>query len=93
MEPYFRKHIENFVNVIRIPQKMHFEKNKIVKNYWEADHNFSCGQNKVVDRESRLIPTKIKETVHSLRNLNDINNFFCVLNEIWLHNLRYFLVN
>ena len=41
MEPCFRKHIGNFVNVIRIPQKMYFEINKIAKNYWKADHNFS----------------------------------------------------
>ena len=25
---------------------------------WEADHNFSWDQKKVVDRESRLIPRK-----------------------------------
>ena len=28
---------------------------------WEADHNFSWDQKKVVDRENRLIPKKIKK--------------------------------
>ena len=30
---------------------------------WEADHNFSWDQKKVIGRESRLIPRKIKETI------------------------------
>lgn len=41
MEPCFRKHIGNFVNVISIPQKTYFETNKIAKNYWKADQIFS----------------------------------------------------
>ena len=41
------------------------DKNEIEKHCWEADHNFSWGQKKVVDRESRLIPGYIKETIHS----------------------------
>ena len=49
------------------------EKNGIAKHCWEADNNVSWEQKKVVDRESRLIPKKIKETIHSLKNLNDIN--------------------
>ena len=40
---------------------------------WEADHNFNWDQKKVIDRESRLIPRKIKETIHSLKNPNHIN--------------------
>ena len=38
------------------------EKNESVKHYWDTDHNFSWDQKKVVDRESRLNPRKIKET-------------------------------
>ena len=51
------------------------EKNEIVKHGWdwEADHNFSWDQNKVVDRQSRLNYQKIKETIHSLRNLYHTN--------------------
>ena len=41
----------------------------IVKSY----HNFSLDQKKVVDRESRLIPRKIKETLHYLKNPNHIS--------------------
>ena len=36
------------------------DKNEIAKHCWEADHNFSWDQKKVVDRESRLISKKIK---------------------------------
>ena len=88
MKPYFTKHIGNFVNVLKIPQKMYFKKDKIAKNCWDADHNFSWDQKKVVDQESRLIPRKIKETLHSLRNSNDTSNFFFMVTEIWLPNFR-----
>ena len=39
------------------------DKNEIAKHCWEADHNFNWDQKKVVDRESRLVPRKIR---HSL---------------------------
>ena len=64
------------------------DKNEIAKHCWEADHNFNWDQKKVVDRESRLIPRKIKETIHSLKNPNHINKIFYTLPEIWLPNLR-----
>ena len=60
------------------------DKNEITKHCWEADHNFNWDQKKVIDRESWLIPRKIKETIHSLKNPNHIN----MLPEIWLPNLR-----
>ena len=66
-----------------------FDKNEIAK---EADHNFNWNQ-KVIDRESRLIPRKIKETIHSLKNPNHINKISYMLPEIWLPNLRQFLVS
>ena len=69
------------------------DKNEIAKHCWEADHNFNWDQKKVIDRESRLIPRKIKETIHSLKNPNRINKISYMLPEIWLPNLRYFLVN
>ena len=49
------------------------EKNEIAKHCWEADYNFRRDQKKVVDRESRLISRKIKETIHSLKIPNHIN--------------------
>ena len=49
------------------------DKNEIAKHCWEADHNFNWDQKKVIDRESKLIPRKIKETIHSLNNPNHIN--------------------
>ena len=64
------------------------DKNEIAKHCWEADHNFSWNQKKVIDRESRLIPRKIKETIHSLKNPNHINKISNMLPEIWLPNLR-----
>ena len=63
-------------------------KNEIAKHCWEADHNFNWDQKKVIDRESRLIPRKIKETIHSFKNPNHINKIHYVLPEIWLPNLR-----
>ena len=64
------------------------DKNEIAKHCWEADHNFNWDQKKVIDRESRLIPRKIKETIHSLKNPNHINKISYMLPEIWLPNLR-----
>ena len=48
------------------------DNNEIAKHCWEADHNFNWDQKKFVDRESRLISRKIKETIHSLKNPNHI---------------------
>ena len=55
---------------------------------WEADHNFNWDQKEVIDRESRLIPRKVKETIHSLKNPNHINKIPYMFPEIWLPNLR-----
>ena len=41
-------------------------------------------QKKVNYRKSRLIPRKIKETIHSLKNPNHIDKISCMLPEIWL---------
>ena len=64
------------------------DKNEIAKHCWEADHNFNWDQKKVIDRESRLIPIKIKETIHVLKNPNQINKIFYMLPEIQVPNLR-----
>ena len=64
------------------------DKNEITKHFREADHNLSWDQKKFIDRESRLIPRKIKETIHSLKNLNHINKISYMLPEIWFPNLR-----
>ena len=45
--------------------------------------NFNWDQKNVVDRESRLIPRKNKETINSLRNLN-INKISYMLPKMWL---------
>ena len=64
------------------------KKNKIAKDCWEADHNFSWDQKKVVDMESRLIPRKVKETIPYFKNPNRINKIFYTFPTIWLPNLR-----
>ena len=64
------------------------EKNEIVKHCWEADHNFSLDQKKVIDRDSRLIQRKIKESIHSLKNPNNINKISYILFEISPPNLQ-----
>ena len=68
------------------------EKNEIAKHCWEAGHNFRWDEKKVLDGESRLIPTKIKETIHSMKNLSHINKICYMLPEIWFPNLQQFLV-
>ena len=65
----------------------HCEKNEIAKHCWEADPTFNWDQKKVIDRENRLIPRKIKETIYSLKNPNQIKNISYMLPEIWLPNL------
>ena len=67
------------------------EKNEIAKHCWEADHNFSWDQKEVVDRKSMLIPTKIKGTIHSLKNPNHISKVSNMFAEIRLPYLRQFL--
>ena len=42
---------------------------------------------KVVDRESRLISKKIKETTHSLRSPNHVNQMLYILPELWYTSL------
>ena len=69
------------------------EKNEMVKHCWEADHNFSWDREKNIDRESRLILSKMKETINSLKNPNHFNKIFHMLPQIWLPNLLQFLVN
>ena len=59
-----------------------YDKNEIAKHCWEADHNFSWDQREVIERESMLIPKKIKETIHSLKNPNYINKISYMLPEI-----------
>ena len=63
------------------------KKSEIAKHCWEADHNISWDQGKVIDRESRLIPGKIKKTIYYLKNFNHINKISCMLPEILLLNL------
>ena len=73
-------------------RKCDCEKNEIANHCWEADHNFRWDQKKVVDRESRLIPRKIKETLHFLKNPNYIDKISYMFCKIWLPNLCWLLV-
>ena len=59
-----------------------FYKNEIAKHCCEEDHNFNWDQKKFIDRESWLILSKIKETIHSLKNPNHINKISYILAEI-----------
>ena len=51
------------------------DKNEIAKHCWEADHNFNWDQEKVIDRESRLISRKIKEPYILSRILTTLTKF------------------
>ena len=63
------------------------DKKEIAKHCWETEHNFNWDPKKVIDRKSRLIHRKIKETIHSLKNPNHIKISY-ILPEICLPNLR-----
>ena len=65
-----------------------YDKNEMAKHCWEADKSFNWDQKKVIDKESKLTPRTIKETIHSLKNSNHINKISYMLPEIWLTNLR-----
>ena len=58
------------------------EKNEIVKHCWEAVPNYSCDQKNVGYRENRLIPRKIKETIHFLRSPNHFNEISYMFSEV-----------
>ena len=60
------------------------EKYETAKRCLEADHNFSWDQKTIVDKESRLIPRKIKGTRYFS---NHINKNFYMVPELWLHNV------
>ena len=59
-----------------------------VKLCWELDHNFSRDQRKVINREFKLIPRKIKEIIQSLKNHTHRDKISFMLPENWLPNLR-----
>ena len=65
---------------------------EIVYISFYADHNFSWNQEKVVDTENSLIPRKIKETIHSLKNSNHINKISYMLPEMWVTNLLIYFI-
>ena len=67
----------------RSVRNCHCDKNEIAKQCWETDHHFNWDQKKVIDRESRLIPRKIKETINSLKNPLHINKISYMLPKIW----------
>ena len=59
---------------------------KIVKNCWNEDHILELESKKTIDGENKLIPRKIKDDIHSLKNPN-LNKVCYMLSEIWLPNL------
>ena len=65
---------------------------EIVYISFYGDHNFNWNQEEVVDRENSLIPRKIKETIHSLKNSNHINKVSYMLPEMWVTNLLIYFI-
>ena len=57
------------------------DKNETAKHSWKPVQK---GSEEVIYRRSRLIPRKIKETIHSLKNPNHIDKISCMHPEIWL---------
>ena len=50
-----------------------YENNQIAKHCWKEDHNCRWDRKQVTERERKLIPRKIKETIHSLKNSKYFN--------------------
>ena len=67
------------MNTKDLPGIVNAKRMKRPKHFWEVDGNFSCDQKKVVDMESKLIPRKIKETIYSLKNPNNIKKISHIL--------------
>ena len=63
---------------------------KLQKSSYEEDHNFNWGQKKFVDSENRLLPRKMKKTIHFLKNINHINKISYMSSVIWFPNLYEF---
>ena len=61
---------------------------KIRSTFYTENTLRNWDQKKVTERESRLIPRKIKETIDFLKNLIHINKISYMLPEIWLPNLQ-----
>ena len=67
----------------RSVRNCHCDKSEIAKHCWEANHNFSWDQKKVVDRESRWIPRKMKEIIHFWSSLITLTNFPTCFPNLW----------
>ena len=67
------------MNTKDLPGIVNAKRMKLPKHFWEVNGNFSCDQKKVVDMESKLIPRKIKETIYSLKNPNNIKKISHIL--------------
>ena len=75
------------------------EKNETAKyRQKEVYHNLNYDENNASDRESRLIPRKIKDipqenqSTYSLKNPNHITTIFYMLPEVWFPSVQQFLV-
>ena len=58
------------------------EKNEITKHCLEKDNLLHWNQMKLVDIESRLVPTNMKEAIHSFSKCNHTSKIFHPIFEI-----------
>ena len=64
------------------------DKNETADNCWKNDHEINWEERKVIDAEPYIYARKIKETIHSIKDKNHINNISYNLPEIWIPNLN-----
>ena len=50
------------------------DKNEIADHCWKNDHEMNWEERKVIDAEPYIYARKIKETIHSIKDKNHINN-------------------
>ena len=48
--------------------------NEIADHSWTKDHQFNWNEKKIIDQEKGWIARKIKETIHSIKNVKHINS-------------------
>ena len=48
---------------------------EIADHCWKNDHEMNWEERKVIDAEGYIYARKIKETIHSIKDKNHINNY------------------
>ena len=78
----------SWVSLVRAVKNGDVKKNEIADHSWKLDHRFDWDKKTIIDREQNWTVQKIKETIHSISDKNNINIISHSLSEIWLSALN-----